>query len=188
MLETNVTPIKYHEYCVSLRVFISRLDRYMQQSSPTIFEFRDNFRELIIISNKNLWKHLTEANHRRWKSKASVNCRYYVLIRPVPIRSFAVRYNFPRNDTVAPHVWRRRELAVCNRFWCRPPHRYLSSLTNHTKQYQQLKKHSQGCCQVYESGVDIRLSRVVWQGSLLPTKGEVRGMECTRPKIFEFFV
>lgn len=75
-------------------------------------------------------KNRTVANHWRWKSEASVDGRYYILIRPTPIRPFAVRDYFPRNDSVAPYVRRRRELAICNRFWCRPPHRYLSSLTS----------------------------------------------------------
>lgn len=66
--------------------------------------------------------------HRCWKPVSFFDRLYHILIRPVPIRSFAVGHHLPTNDAHAPYVGSAGELSERYRFRSCPSYRDLSTL------------------------------------------------------------
>ena len=73
------------------------------------------------------------------ESEAFLHSLDDVLVWPVPVGSLAIRHHLPHHNAVAPAVWRRRELAVGNCLWSRPPHRDLASLQDTIARYQHIE-------------------------------------------------
>lgn len=63
----------------------------------------------------------------------------YILIGHLPVRSLAVRQNFPQDNAVAPYVTRGGELAVGDGFWCRPSDRDLATLREDARKKEKNK-------------------------------------------------
>ena len=72
-------------------------------------------------------RHVVSSHHWWSETESIIDSLNHILIGPIPIWPLSVRHDLPHNYAIRPHVGRRSELPVCNRFRSCPAHRYLAA-------------------------------------------------------------